>query len=116
MWLSPKKVKLHTAATTSGDGEIVDVHGKYGVVVVQITGITTGTVTFKGSIDGSTFVNILGNNMTSGATGATATGDGVYIVPITGLNKFKAEITVHTSIVLHATAMLLPEPTMVERP
>ena len=109
MWIQPMKIGLHAAATALGDGKVIGILGKYGSAIVQITGITTGVVTFQGTLDGTNYVNILAKNLTSGATGATAAADGIYIVPIIGINKFKAPITTATDVDITATAMFIPE-------
>jgi hypothetical protein len=115
-WIQPARKVLHKAATTTATGEVVALLGRYATIVVQITGITTGTVTFQGSVDGTNYVNLLARNITTGAIGATAVADGVYIVPVLGMQSFKAPITVATTIVLTATANILPELYTVEQP
>ena len=109
MYIQPKTVKLHTAATATGDGEVVELRARYGSAIIQITGITTGTVVFKGSIDGGNYIELIAFNMTSGSTGTSANANGTYVVPVIGMNYFKAEITVATTITLHATALFVSE-------
>ena len=100
--------KLHTGATGTAVGETVMLDGCYGTAVVQITGITTATVTFQGSIDGSTFVNLMGKNVTTVAAGVTATANGIYVIPITGLMKFRANISAHTTGTVVVDAVCVP--------
>ena len=54
-----KTMVLHTAAVAPAPGRVFRGDG-FGRVVLQITGLTNGTVTFEASVDGTTFVGILG--------------------------------------------------------
>ena len=94
-YIGATTVTLHENAATTGNGTIVDTGGRFATAVVQITG-TMGVVTFKGTIDGKTWVNLACTSLTTGATTATAAAIGIYSVPVPGLLRFKAEITTHT--------------------
>ena len=45
---------------------------------VQVTGTWTGTLTFQASVDGSTYVSLLGSNVASGASASSTTANGVF--------------------------------------
>lgn len=92
--LAPVQTTLHSSAAAAGDGSIVNLNGQFATAVVQITG-DMGVITFKGTLDGSTWVNLNCVSLTTGAATATATAVGIYSVAVLGLNKFKAEITTH---------------------
>ena len=94
MWIQPTYRVLHNEATGTGDGQVLDLYGKYNKAVVQITG-TMGIITFKGTVNGVDWVNLPCTSMTTGATTATATAVGVFHVPVMGLKYFKGEITTH---------------------
>ena len=94
LWIDPVYSVLHNAAATTGNGEILDLGGKYATAIVQATG-NMGVITFKGTVDGSTWVNLNCINLTTGAAAATATAAGIFSVSVLGMNEFKAEITTH---------------------
>ncbi len=94
LWVEPIYRALQTSAAAIGDGEIVALGGKYATAVVQITG-NMGVITFKGTVDGSTWVALNCVTLTTGAAAATAAGVGIYSVSVLGLSKFKAEVTTH---------------------
>ena len=108
-FLAPVQATLHSSAATVGNGEVLNLAGQFATAVVQITG-NMGVITFKGTVDGSTWVNLNCVNLTTGAATATATAVGIYSVAVLGLNKFKAEITTHAGGTnrISAVANVLP--------
>jgi hypothetical protein len=84
------------AAGAIGDGSPMTVDGFAGVMV-QIQGITIATVTFEATIDGTNWVAIEGNNVSSGASATTATADGLYFVSVAGVHQFRCRISAYTS-------------------
>jgi hypothetical protein len=79
---------FQSAAGATGDGTVNDVGG-LPAVAVQITGITTATITFEGAVapaDG-TFV----------AVEAFNTANGIYLVPTAGLSQLRCRISAWTS-------------------
>jgi len=79
---------LHNAATQSGNGEIFDVSG-LSTVGVAISGSFVGTLTFQGRLASGTWTAIQAENVNSGAVGTTATGTGLFRVPVAGLDEFR---------------------------
>lgn len=99
LWIHPESITLHDSATANGDGEVAALEGRFCTAVVQISGKTgnKATMTFKGSIDKSNYVDILATNANSGATATSSTANGIFNVPVGGLNYFKAPITNYSS-------------------
>ncbi|CAB4129515.1 hypothetical protein UFOVP118_79 [uncultured Caudovirales phage] len=81
------------SATGLGDLFVVNTTG-YNSISVQLSGTWVGTVSFKASNDGINWTTI-----------ATATTNGLYIYPTTGI-YFKAEVTAYTSGEIDALAYL----------
>ena len=92
---------LHSGATATADGTALPCEdGRTGaktVAIFQITGITTATITFKGTVDGTNYVAIPVTNLNSGTAATTATADGIYRVTCIGLLNMLADITAYTS-------------------
>src|SRR5262249_2045005 len=63
---------------------------------MQVTGIGTATITPQGTID-SNFRNIQAWSYTSQSWVSTITADGLFWVPLVGLDQFQANITSYTS-------------------
>ncbi len=112
LWINPVYKTLHESSTAAGDGEILNLEGKYACAVVQISG-STGVITFKGSVDGDNWSNLACANLVDGAATLTATAPGIFSIPVLGLNKFKGEITTHAGTV-KAVAHVLPVTNSVE--
>ena len=95
LWLNPVRKTLQESAATTGDGTVITLGAKYASAVIQVTG-TMGVITFKGTIDGTTWVNLPCVNVTTSVATATAAAVGIYSVSVMGMDKFKAEVTTHT--------------------
>jgi hypothetical protein len=95
---------LQNAAVATGNGTAMPVDGLSGVGV-QISGITTATITFEGTIDGTNWVALESTNLNTGVAGTTATTNGLYFVPTTGLIQFRARISSWTSGTITATGV-----------
>ena len=106
--LHPATRELHKESDGVGDGNILELFGQYGNAVLQVTGITNATVTFKGSLNGQDWVNLAGYNLTNGTGTATAAANGIYSIPVVGISYFKAEITAYVSGEIDIVANILP--------
>lgn len=95
---------LQSAAVATGNGETLDVSG-YGSIAFQVTGITTATVTFEATIDGSNWVAIQAANSTTEVVATTATADGIYTAVVAGYQKVRARISAWTTGTLYVTAL-----------
>ena len=70
---------FQSAAVATGNGTAASVLGRGGLAV-QVTGITTATVTWEGTIDGTNYVGLYATNIATGVLGLTATANGVYLL------------------------------------
>ena len=83
---------LHDAAVASANGVIQSTPG-FAFAILQIEGIVGDIVTFEVTIDGSTWYGTYAENKTTGIWRRNATVDGIYSVPINGVNQFRARLT-----------------------
>lgn len=105
-----KTVTLQSAATATGNGTAVDCtpvsDGPYYSLTAQVQGITTATVTWEGTVDGSNWVAIQATNLNSGAAATTATADGLFRLTVLGLRQVRARISAYTSGTITVTGVL----------
>ena len=87
---------FQSGATATGNGTAFEVGG-LGAVGVQVEGITTATVIFEGTVDGSTWYAIRAYDRTNGTIASQATADGLWEVPTAGLKQLRARISAYTS-------------------
>lgn len=99
------RVTLQSAAVATGNGTTIDVTS-YDVIGIQVVGITTATITWEVSIDGTNFVGILVAPVTTGTGALTATADGVFALDCSGLSLLRARISAWTSGTITVTALL----------
>lgn len=112
LWLEPLQHDFHLAVEEAGDGTVLDLGGKYTALTVQVTGTFVATITWKGSVDGSTYIELPARNRNSNAEATTATATGVYELNVTGLRKVMADITAYTSgaVTAKGIAVAVPMP------
>lgn len=101
--MEPREKVLHSGATATGNGEILELNSEFGGLSVQISGITSATITFEGTVDGN-WVEQRAVNKTTGAVATTATADGIYLFDVVGIRKFRARISAYVSGTIKATA------------
>lgn len=99
---------LQSGATATGNGTAMSVGG-LATVGLAVEGITTATVTIEGSIDGTNYYAVLAYNPTAGSVASAVTADGIWIVPVAGLDKLRARVSAYTSgtIVVTAKGMMV---------
>lgn len=104
---------MQNAAVATGNGTAVVCtraqQGSASILAMQIQGITTATVTFEATIDGSNWVAVLATSLTSGTAATTATADGLYRVTVTGLIQVRARISAWTSGAITVTGILVAQ-------
>jgi hypothetical protein len=92
---------MQSAATATGNGTAIDCtdasSGAATALTMQITGITTATITFEATVDGSNWVAIQFANLNSATAATTATADGLYRATVLGLVQVRARISAYTS-------------------
>lgn len=89
---------MQSGAVATGNGTTFSAGGHgYNTLGMQVVGITTATITFEATIDGTNWVSLLATNVASGAAAATATADGIYRADIASLHQVRARISAWTS-------------------
>lgn len=92
---------MQSAAVATGNGTAIETTGVdtggCTTLAMQITGITTATVTFEATIDGTNWVAVLATNITSGSAATTATANGIYRMDCSALVSVRARISAWTS-------------------
>ena len=101
---------LHSAAQATRDGNILDLKGMCGTLVLQVTGTFSGTIVPKVSNDNVNYAERLAIDGKTGASSYSITTPGIYTIDVVGIKKFKAEITAFTagSGSITVTALGLP--------
>jgi len=97
---------LQTAAVATGNGTAMSLIG-YNNVICQVEGITTATVTWEATQDGTNWVGVaLANlNSTTRARALTATADGMHMLDdVAGMVSFRARISAWTTGTINVTA------------
>lgn len=85
-------VVLHSATITNSNGTAVTpntMDGAFNRLTVQALGMVSGTLSFEGTINGSSFVALIADNVSTAATGTTTTAAGVYRLDVTGLSSVR---------------------------
>lgn len=102
---------MQTAAVATGAGTALDVtkpgSGGYDTLVAQVVGITTATITWQGTLDGTNWASVQATPLATGTAAATATADGLYRINVKGLKKIRANITAWTSGTITVTGQLV---------
>ena len=93
---------LQQAAAATGDGNTLDVIGQ-AAAVVALTGTFVGTVTFEGTIDGSTWFSVMAVKLGDGSIATTATSTGLYRLSCSGLTSVRARVSAYGSGSITAT-------------
>ena len=87
---------FQTAAVATGAGTVMPCEG-IAIVLVEITGITTATVTFQATGASGTYASVQAKPLATGTLATTATADGLYRVVLNGALGFRCNITSWTS-------------------
>jgi len=97
---------LQNAVGETANGNALCVVGLRNVAF-QVTGITSATITFEATIDGSTWVSLFVRNIASEAalTAATTTANGVFTAPCMGLSLVRARISTYVSGTITVVAL-----------
>lgn len=97
---------LQTAAVATGNGTPMSLLG-YNTVVCQVEGITTATITWEATQDGTNWVGVAvaDLNSTTRARALTTTADGMVMLDdVAGLSSFRARISAWSSGTINVTA------------
>lgn len=96
---------LHSANSSTGDGVTLNIEN-YGTVSITVTMSSTGTVTFNGSGNRTTYPlkGCVSVESTTGTVVTGATASGTFQCNVAGLQRFRVPITVNGgTITVHAT-------------
>jgi hypothetical protein len=99
------RVTFQSAAVATGNGTVIDC-SNYDVIGIQVVGITTATITWETSIDGTNWVGVLVAPVTTGTAALTATADGLFAFDCSGLSLLRARISAWTSGTITVTGLL----------
>jgi hypothetical protein len=89
-------VVLHTAAITNSNGTTITANvleDAFSALTVQAKGMVSGTLNFEGTINGADYVALVGQNVSTAATGTTTTAAGIYRVDVTGLSEVRVRVS-----------------------
>ncbi len=90
---------LQSAAVATGNGAALDCSGRK-QIVAQLTGTFSATVTWEGTVDGSTWVAVAVADLasTTRARATTATAAGLFLLEdVAGLQQFRARVSTYVS-------------------
>lgn len=91
---------LHLATAANSNGTAVNTwtpeSGSYTTLTLQVSGTITATVQLQGSVDGSTFVPILAENLTTGAETYTMSA-GIFRALTVGLKQVRVAVSDYAS-------------------
>jgi len=93
--VSPVRFTFQDSAVTTATGSVLDVT-QLEKVTVQVEGITDATVTFQGTIDGSTWYGIEAVNRNTGAKATSTTADGMFDI-VLGFAQLRANLSTYVS-------------------
>ena len=92
-----QKVLMQSAAVANGNGTAITPtqgdNGSFPVLTAQVQGITTATINWEGSIDGTNFVAIPAQNVATQISATTTTADGIFRINTAGLMSIRARIS-----------------------
>ena len=96
---------LQNGVGATANGTTLDC-SEYSTLGVQITGITSATITWEVSNDEANWVGILGALSSTGTGALTATANGLYIFDVSAIKAFRARISTHATGAIYATAFM----------
>lgn len=102
--------RMQNAAVATGDGTALGCSDVGGVgwlnyATLQVTGITTATVTWEAQLDGTNWVAVLVKNLNTGVEATTTTANGLFRVQCTGLMQLRGRISSWSSGTIYITAV-----------
>lgn len=87
-----KPTNLHTLGGADSNGIAISCES-LSAICAQISGsFSTGAVYWEGTVDGTNWIGILGWNRNTGVKALSGTAAGLWVVDVTGLNKFRARL------------------------
>lgn len=106
-------VKMQVAAVATGDGTaatpVAMENGAFNTLTAQVQGITTATITWEATTDGTNYKGFLMAPTTTETKALTATADGIYRGTVTGFVSVRARISAWTTGTIYVTGILTKE-------
>jgi hypothetical protein len=104
---------MQNAAVAQGNGTLMYpvsmTNGAFNTLTAQVKGITTVTITWEGTVDGTNYVGFLMAPVTTGTLALTSTADNVYRGTVTGFTAIRARISAWTTGATTVTGILTKE-------
>ncbi len=102
------KNKVSGTQTAVGSTTIAFRHFTNGGVGIQITGITSATVTFEATVDDTNWVAHYITPVASATQVTTTTTDGIFYANVVGISQFRARISTYGSGTIVTTLVANP--------
>ena len=83
--------------------------GIMATMVMQVKGITSATITFEATIDGTNWVAVQATPLTTGTAATTTAADGLFRLDCRGLVSVRARISAWVSGTITVTAVSVEE-------
>jgi hypothetical protein len=103
-------VYMQTAAVAVGNGAVVypteNSMGAFNTLTAQITGITTATITWEGTMNGTDWSGFLMAPVTTGTGALTATANSICRGTVAGFTQVRARISAWTSGTIYVIGIL----------
>lgn len=104
-----RPLAMQTAAVATGNGTAIPctdgVLGAYTALVCQVAGVTSATLTFEATVDGTNWVALQATNLNDGNAATTATANGLYRMTVLGLAQVRARISTYSSGTINVTGL-----------
>lgn len=97
---------LQSAAAADGNGTPMDAAGLRWAVF-QVKGITTATINWEATINGTDWVAVLATNQTSGTAATTAAADGLFGMNCAGYAQVRSRISGYSAGTITVTGLAL---------
>lgn len=98
-------ITMQDSAVALGNGLAVSC-GDSGTLVMQVTGITSATITFEATVDGTNYVAVPVMNMNLGSIATTTTANGLFGLSVAGLVAIRARISTYATGTIVVTGRL----------
>lgn len=87
-----------TSSTCPGTGCLTSTVTAWGGAAIQVAGTWSGTITFRGSVDGTNFIDISCTTTASGqASRTTTTTNGIFTCGVGGMQSLRVVMTTYSS-------------------
>ena len=99
--VTSKDLTSTTCSGSSGSGCVVQNVGNLTSSAIQLTGTWVATIQFEGSVDGTNYQALLAKASETGTGVTSATANGIWGVPVSGLRYVRVRASAYTSGTVH---------------